>query len=421
MHKLLSKTISTVLVSAITATLTLSMVGCSKSQETMTKSGKVEITFWEDDDPGKAGPVWKEIKDTFEKDNPDIKVNMTHYQIESLRTNYQNAVAGGEGPSLASGPDDILGVFGTAGTAMQLDNFLSKEFIGTIDENAIKGAKIDGKLYGVPYRRGNCLALLYNKKLVNKAPETINELIEIAKNLTKGTEQYGLVFNMDEPFFYIPFLGGYGGSVFNDKGDITLNTDAMRKTAQLVYDFKFKYKITSQEANYDVSSNLFKEGKAAFIINGPWSFDEYKNAGIELGIARLPKTEDGLYPSPYLGAKVLVVNPNLDESQKEAVKKFLEFVNNKENQIKLAKATNDFPTNKEALADQYIENDINLKALADQMKVGTPMPIIPEMRAVWDGIRPVFKEIMAGRIEPKDAPAKMQSKALERVKSMMGK
>lgn len=381
----------------------------------------VELAYWEQDDPGTVDPIWDEIDAAVTAKYPNITITRTHLETEQLRTNFQTTVAAGEGPQVLSGPDDNLGVFGTANTAMVLDNFVTPELLASLDPKALDGAKIGGKLYGIPYRFGNALCLLYNKKLVTTPPTTADELIATAKSLTKGGN-YGLVYNMNEPFFFIPFLGGFGGKVFDDQGKITLNTDAMKNALQFAYDLKFTNKVMPKEANYDVASNLFKEGKAAMIINGPWTFKEYKDAGIDLGIARIPQMPGGTWAAPYTSNKVLVVSANVkDEAVVDAVNKFIETVCSPENQLKLAKVVSEIPTNLEAQKDPYVTGDPDLKAFYDQMSVGTPMPIIPEMRCVWDGFRPSLEAVMGGKQKPADAAAAAQTKAEELLKDMLGK
>ena len=42
-----------------------------------------------------------------------------------------------------------------------------------------------------------------------------------------------------------------------------------------------------RESSYQNAHTLFQEGKAAMIINGPWSWADYRKSGIDLGIAPL--------------------------------------------------------------------------------------------------------------------------------------
>ncbi|MCX7921952.1 MAG: extracellular solute-binding protein [Clostridia bacterium] len=438
MTKRSKKALSVVMALSLSVAMAFGAVGCggdsSTSSNTSTEASAstastetkepelkpVTINLSEQDDAKTVDPTWAEVVKEFMQKYPTVTVKTLHNETEGQRTDWQNSVAAGAGPEIISCPNDNVGLFATANTAMELDNFFSKEFFATLRQEDVDGFRMNGKLYAIPYKTGNALALIYNKKYVTKVPETMDELIEQSKAFTKDGN-YGLVFNMAEPFFFIPLLGGFDGKVFDDKEAISLNTEAMKKTAQFMYDLKYTHKIVPKEANYDVANGLFKDGKAAFIFNGPWVYSEYAEKKIDFGIAKIPKTSDGKYPQPYTGAKVFMVNPNIkDENTKLAVKKFLEFVNSAPIQLKLAKVTAEFPTNLEAFKDPSIASDERMKALGDQMSVGTPMPIRPEMRAVWDAMRPVFVEVMAGKTKPEDAPAKMQTQAEKLASEQLG-
>ncbi|MCX7920701.1 MAG: maltose ABC transporter substrate-binding protein [Clostridia bacterium] len=378
-----------------------------------TSSKVVTITLSEQDDFKTVDPTWDWIIKAFMAKNPKIKVRRIHNETEGQRTDWMDSVASGAGPEIISCPNDNIGLFAVSKTAMPLDGFLSKDFLATLSAKQVNGCRMDGKLYAIPYKTGNCLALIYNRKFVKKAPQTMDELIKVSKTFTKNGN-YGLVLNISEPFFFIPFLGGFGGKVFDGKENISLNTPAMKKLAQLMYDLKYTHKIIPKEANYDIAQGLFNDGKAAFTINGPWAYAEYAENGIDFGVARIPKTSDGIYPAPYYGSKVLMINPNIkNQDTRIAVKKFIEFVNSAPMQLKLAKVTAEFPTNLEALRDPSLRSDERMNALASQMEVGVPMPVRLEMRAVWDAMRPVFVEVMSGKTKPANAPARMQNMALK--------
>lgn len=383
----------------------------------------VEIIFTEQDDPNLFDPTWQAVIHDFEAQNPDIMVKLSHKENEGQRTDWLNSVLAGSGPDLISCPHDNIGVFGASKTAMELDKFFSKQFFAQFSPKDINDYKFNGKIYGIPYKIGNCLMLIYNKKLMKEPPQTMDELIAKAAPLTKAPDQYGLVFNEVEPFFFIPFLGGYNGHVFDAKGKLTLNTAAMGKMVQLIYDLKYKHQIIPKEANYDVAAGLFKEGKAAMIINGPWFLSDLDKAGIDYGITRLPKLSGGTWPAPFTGAKVFMINPNIakDTAKKAAVRKLVGFLNSAPIQLRLAKASSEAPTNLVSLKDPYVTNDPKIKALADQMQVGTPMPTVPEMRAVWDTMRTVVSDVMGGRLKPEDAPKKMQADCENLIKSSFGK
>jgi maltose-binding protein MalE len=46
------------------------------------------------------------------------------------------------------------------------------------------------------------------------------------------------------------------------------------------------------------------------------------------------------------------------------------------------------------------------------------MPIAPELRAVWDAMRPAYQSVLGGTLNPREAAAKMQADAEAKIREM---
>ena len=53
-----------------------------------------------------------------------------------------------------------------------------------------------------------------------------------------------------------------------------------------------------------------------------------------------------------------------------------------------------------------------------QLEVGRLMPIVPELRAIWDAMRPSYQLVLSGTIAPKEAARRMQEDALRKIREM---
>lgn len=398
------------------------LAGCAKQETQKENTGDgtapakvTEIVFWEQED--NVEKTFDPLIAKFMETNKNIKVTRVHYTTEDLRTNFLQAVQGNQGPHVIYGPDDNIGVFATAGVVQPLDSFFSADFLGTLNPTALEGNKFNGKLWGIPDRIGNHLTLVYNKALVAKPPADTDELFKFAEDFSKKNPgKYALVFNQEEPFWAAPWLGGFGGKVFNDKNEPTLDTPAMVGTLKLVQDFKAKG-VMPKESNYDTADAMFKEGKAAMIINGPWSWSGYQEAKIEIGLARIPKVAGKDWPKPYTATKTYSVSKIVtDKDTQAAAKAFIEFMNSEETQKTLAALHKQQPTNKKAAASDVITKDPIMQQSSVQLEVGTPMPIIPEMRHVWDSWKPQWQLVLAGNAKPEDAAKAAQADAVKRIK-----
>ena len=46
------------------------------------------------------------------------------------------------------------------------------------------------------------------------------------------------------------------------------------------------------------------------------------------------------------------------------------------------------------------------------------MPIVPELRAVWDAMRPAYQSVLGGTLAPEAAAAQMQRDAEAKIREM---
>lgn len=406
------------LFSGVAFATAFSLTACGSSEENTSsteESGDViTINFWEQDDAN----VQEELDvliEKFESENENIDITRSHYDNEELRKQF-TASLGGNGPDVVLGPNDNLGVFVAADIIQDLTDVMGEEYFADFDETALESAQFQGAQYMLPDRNGNELLLIYNKALVPDAPATMEELIEEGQALQDaGTIQYPLTFNKVEPFFSIPFYAAFDGQIFDDvtaeHPTPTLDTQA---TADWMAYLKMLQdeKVIPQDADGDVSDSLFKEGKTAFIINGPWGLSAYEEAGIDYGIAAIPSI-NGKDSSALTAVKGYSVAKSVEGEKLDAVKEFLTFMNTEESQVALAKVHQQSPTLTAAINNEEIANDAVISAQMEPIEKGTPMPTVTEMRFVWDAIKPVQQEVLAGSITPEDAPAEIQKRTEE--------
>ena len=384
-----------------------------------TAEGPVTITLWTKEGEADNALQWVyDLAEGFNQINSNQQVEVVKPgDVEALREDFQTASLAGTAPDLLWTVNDHAGPFTAADLIQPVDGLFD---LSKYVDAALAAVKLDGRTWGVPINNGNHLMLLYNKDLVPQAPADTEEMFRVAQRLTTA-DRYGLVWNQTEPFWMVPWLGGFGGSVFASDGlTPTLNTKAMRDTLQFLYDMKYKYKIVPKESDYNGADSLFKEGKAAMIINGDWSLGDYKEIfGDKLGVARIPKVSStGKWPAPYTSGVFFMVPKEVSGAKLDVVKAFVNFVTNEENQVQMVRSLNRLPALKVALDETIVKNDPFLKGSADQMVVGTPMPTVLEMRCNWDSMKPEMQAVLNDTKSPADAAAAMQRAAEACVKTL---
>jgi arabinogalactan oligomer/maltooligosaccharide transport system permease protein len=355
--------------------------------------------------------------------HPGITVEEIYKETEELRSGFIVAAIAGQGPDLVYGPSDQVGPFQVMGIIDPLEPLFDKAYLDSFIPKGLTWYK--GHLYQIADKIGNHLTLIYNKVMVPVPPQTDVELIKIGQRLTKDLngdgqpDVYGLTWNYTEPFFFIPFLTGFGGWVMDDEGNPTLDTKATVDALRFIRDLRDKYRIVPEEADYNIADILFKDGKAGMIINGDWSWAGYKKAGVNFGVAPLPKiVETGLWCAPMISPKGFSLNTNVPVEKRALVVELVKFLMRPDMQLETARALWTMPTRKEAVESDFVRNDDILKNSALQIERGRPMPVVPQLRAIWDAMRPEYQAVLGGSKSPEQAAKDMQDLAIRKIREM---
>ena len=67
-------------------------------------------------------------------------------------------------------------------------------------------------------------------------------------------------------------------------------------------------------------------------------------------------------------------------------------------QLYFTQRINSQPSAIAALNNHKVRNNVLLQKSAEIIAVGRPMPIIPEMRAIWDALRTQYQAVLGGSI-----------------------
>lgn len=392
--------------------------GCARHQDPN------RIVIWHQMRPDEQSILRRQLSRYMES-HPGIKVEELFKETETLRSAYVVGALAGQGPDLVYGPSDPVGVYVTTKSIQPLEQVLPSLFLAAFDSAALLWYQ--GHLYQLADKIGNHLALVYNKKYILGPPETDLELIQLSKDIQARYGQtggrpnvYGLTWNYIEPFFFIPFFTGFGGWIFAEDGVTpTLDTPQMVEALKFIQRLRDVEKIVPNEADYEIADALFKDGKAAMLINGDWSWAGYQQKGIDLGIAPLPRiTSTGLWCAPMTSPKGFSVNVNVPKEKMPLVVEVLEFLLSEECQLETVRALKTVPTRVSLRNHPDIVGDEILQNSIIQIAHGKPMPVVPQMRAVWDAMRSSYQAVMGGARSPEQAAMEMQAQTLRKIRDM---
>ena len=395
---------------ALCALLALAVPSCAPKS-----GGKAARTLviWEQMDPEERVRFEANLA-AFQQAHPGVEIQHTPYETEQLRTQFQTAAAGGGGPDLVFGPSDQVGPLSLLKTIQPLDQTLPAGFFDRFVPTALD--TLDGHLYAAPDQVGNHLVLCFNRKLVPKAPETAEEFVALAKRLSRGGV-YGFAMNVTEPYWLVPFLGGYGGWIMDAHARPTLDSPAMAQALTFVKDLRDQ-RLMPKESDYQIAETLFKEGKAAMIVNGPWSWSGYRKAGVDLGIAPIFRLPGGRWAQPMVASKGYSISVNVPKEKMPLVTELVTFLTSPEAELRSVRELGVLPSHKDAYRDSTLVQDPYLAVSIVAIGKGRRMPVVPEMRVIWDAMRPEMQNVMNGVKTPAQAATDMQKAALEQIANM---
>lgn len=245
------------------------------------------------------------------------------------------SLGAGNGPNLVvQGPDTARG-YVNQGAFQTADAFYSDPAkypnAAAMYPNMVDAVTWDGKKAGIPMGTA-AYAVYYNKKLWAAAgltdkdyPKTVDQLLAVAKKLTKG-KIYGLAAPDKDNAFLSQILHSGGGDYITD-GKAAIDSPQNVATLQKWQKVYTQDKLSPTGMDYTKAMELFGSGRAAMILNGPWEITSAQGFGVDVGVFQWP----GDWVLGVLNYWWLT-NQNKTDAQKACALKFADFWNSKQQQ-----------------------------------------------------------------------------------------
>lgn len=358
-----------------------------------------QITVWVHIEEKQVDAV-KAITESYtEETGIDVEVVPVDQPSQGEKLNLEGPA--GNGPDIIIQPHDNIGDLVLRGLISEVN---LDDIEGEYTDTALNAITFEGSRWGYPAVI-ETYSMYYNKSLVDKAPETYEELMTIAEEMTDpAKDEYGFLMEATNFYYMKSFFGGNGAYIFGENNgeydvmDIGLNNEGAVATGEMIQEW-FDKGYIPHDLTQDVMNGLFKEGKVAAVINGPWMMREYEEAlGDDLGAVTLPRLENGEVPKSFVGVKLYMLSDYSEN--KEWAEDLMRYMTNKENSLLYYEMSGEIPARDDVMQDPLIADDELTSAFAEQTSYGEPMPSIPAMQQVWGPINDGLTFISKG--EPVD-------------------
>jgi multiple sugar transport system substrate-binding protein len=166
--------------------------GCGGGTGTGKQPVEIKVAFW-------GGPdeinIITDIINTWQKDNPDIKVRLEHTPYRGYVDKLLTRIAGGAAPDVICTEVDLFVTFQTKGVLLPLDEYIDNDETFSIEQffpSVMRRFTVNGKVYCIPRDTAPFACVFYNKDMFDEAnipyPDDNwdwYDMLDKAKKLTK--------------------------------------------------------------------------------------------------------------------------------------------------------------------------------------------------------------------------------------------
>jgi multiple sugar transport system substrate-binding protein len=373
------------------------------------ETGKVKITFWDENAGPNRTPFYEELIKRFEKKNPNIAVEYVGLPWSNAKQKYDVAIAAGEVPDCGGVPPIFLAEFIAKKAVLELDKYFTKwnqkDKISALELAANRSVAKNHKLYMLPNTTNMSLLWVRPDILASYGlhePQTWDEFYKIIKTTTdkrKNIYGFSLRGGSSSASELEAMMYGYSGitSYFTKK------VEAMKKWVGI-------YKIYTQESDitngYKEMVAAFDSGRAVMIQHNLGSYGEHSKALAPGKFAACP------FPKSLSGKRVLKAGQGNGYAIFRASKhpytawKFISYLCSAEAQSYWNRNIGQLPTNSDVFKEDWVKGYDHIvmagKVSSDKNSVAIMPPVyLPEYSAIQKQLaEPGIQEVLLGRKTP---------------------
>jgi arabinogalactan oligomer/maltooligosaccharide transport system permease protein len=329
---------------------------------------------------------------------PDVTVDVLAIPPDGFVTKFEAAAPRGNGPDLLIAAHERVGGWVGAGLIAPLGAGAEGLHLA-----AVAALGLDGEQYGLPLAV-KTLALFWNRALIAEPPATTGALRALRGQLPEGV--YPLAYQAAEPYFHAAWMHGFGGGAMNAAGEVALdqpgNAAAFGFARALIEEG-----TAPDEATGVLVTQLFRDGRAATVINGPWFLGEL-GEGVDFGVAPLPVIDEvGARARPYLTVEALMLSAHA--AAPEPARALAAHLVAPGPALRRAVGGRQAVATLAALDAPEVREDPVLAAFAAQLDAALPMPNSPEMARTWEPMARGLRRALRGAQDPEAAARSAQT------------
>ena len=333
-------------------------------------AGTYDITMWVSEKEGVAELTQKQI-DAFELANPGIVINASIEGVTEADAGSKVVADVVTAPDIYCFAQDQLARLVQASALAAPGKAASEAIVAANDAGSVAAATVAGTLYAYPMTSDNGYYMYYNTSLISEEDaESLEKIIEICEQ-----NNLKIRYALENAWYTASFFfatGCHSNWTMNEAGQFTAVDDDFNSDKGLIA-MKGMQKL-AQSTCYDSNADIFTD--AAVVISGIWAAgDAEAHFGENYGATDLPSFEvDGTsyHLGSFTGNKLMGVKPQTDGKKGAVLSLLAQYLTGEECQNQRYAQFQWGPSNKTAQANEAVQSNVALAALAKQGEYGTP-------------------------------------------------
>ncbi|MBT2498210.1 extracellular solute-binding protein [Agromyces sp. ISL-38] len=389
---------------ALAATASLTLASCGFGGGSGDEAdGKTTIDMLVPSYSDNTQGLWEDVIEGFEKENPDIAVDLQVESWDNLESVITTKIQGGEAPDIYNGGP--FAGFAADGLLYEAEDVVSPETFSDFQDSFIANEQVDGVTYALPLI-ASARALFVNNALLEQAgvaapPKTWDELLDAATKVSAlggGIAGYGMPLGSEEAQAEAAVWLWGGGGTFGDAEAITVDDPSNLPGAEQIKKMIDAGATQADPGSTDRSPlmDIFIQGKIGMQVGLPPTVGQIEEGNPDLDYSIVPiPTQDGS-PMTVGVADQLMAFTN-DGDKQEAITKFFDYYFTSDVYVPWVQTEGFLPTTKsgaEALAGE--------EALKPFLEVLPDAMFYPSTNPDWQATDGAFKALF-GQLQTKGA------------------
>lgn len=377
--------------SILAALVGLALAACQAPDD-----GREAVVLWHSY-AGEERAALEEVAAAVNQRSTEQRLVLVSVPHEALADKLTNAIPNGNGPDLFIYPGhDRIGDWVAGDLIEPIEYYVSEATADRYASDAAWAMAYQGSLYGLPLAVKS-VALYVRTDSVAQVPATTDELVALGRRLTGGG-RFALVYDNADLYGHAAWLHGFGGRLFDDRGELTIDTPEAIAAARFAQELGGARGIVPPGMTGTMVATLFNEGKAAMAISGPWLQAEL-DAGVPWRVVSLPVVSaTGRPAAPFLGAEGIFLSSRAHDM--DAAFALMDELAGDDSALRRARRGRQVVPNRAAYREPDIGGDPVLAAFQAQAEHSVPMPATPAMRMVWTPYETALQKIIGQGADP---------------------